>query len=267
MKVLFPAIGFGITVWATFFHGEDRELSYEIVSKTELSALKGSNWPDIGLWYEKKVIENGGLLTVRIINTGNAPIYAKEFDGPITVQLKANSHFIAAKVIETKPKNLVPKISISTNSLGIDPMLLNSSDEILIQAIAQGELSDVDVNVRIGGIKKATSLIEETGKKHKNLSWLLLLYGVLSYTAYSLLGPVFFRSNTDTKTLTISRRGAILFVALVMLPGVGALMYFLDVQGMEIGWYLIFYYIGLVVLSETLAIPFRPKELKTDVGK
>ncbi|MCR4305253.1 MAG: hypothetical protein NUV63_13705 [Gallionella sp.] len=266
-KVILPAVGAAITVWTVFFLGDNRELSYEIVSRTELSALKGENWPDIGLWYGKKVIENGGLLTVRLGNTGNVPLYANEFDGPITIQLKAPSRFIAAKAIEVKPKNLVPKIGMSTNVLKIDPMLLNPSDEMLIQTIVQGELSSIEISARIGGVSEATDLKGIRDKTFKKISWILLAYGFLSFVGYSLIGPVILRSKTDSKQHDLSRSGAILLVALVLLPGVWALVYFSEVQGMEMGWNLFFYLFGLIVLAEIFAILFRPAEQKTETKR
>jgi hypothetical protein len=266
-KVILPAIGAAITVWTIFFLGDNRELSYEVVSKTELSALKGENWPDIGLWYGKKVIENGGLLTVRLGNTGNVPLYAKEFEGPITIQLKTSSRFIAAKVIEAKPKNLIPKIEISTNVLKIDPLLLNPSDEMLIQSIVQGDISDIVIGARIGGIREATDLRGSREKTYKKITWVLLAYGFFSFVGYSLLGPVVLRSKTDPKQHVLSRSGAILLVVIVLLPGVGALVYFSEVQGMEMGWSLFFYLFGLIVLSEIFAILFRPTEQKTETKR
>ncbi len=266
-KIVLPVIGAAITVWTVFFFGDNREFSYEIVSKTELSALKGEKWPDIGLWYENKVIKKGGLLTIRLSNTGNAPLYANEFDGPIIIQLKETSRFMASRVTEAKPKNLAPKIGMSANFLKVEPLLLNPTDEIQIQAIALGDLSDIEVNARIGGVSQATDLNRSRSKTYKNYSWVLLVYGFLCFVGYSLLGPVVLRSKTDTKYHILSRSGAILLVILVMLPGIVALIFFSEVQGLEMGWSLFFYLMGLIVLGEIFSIPFQHKKQKTEAAR
>ena len=99
----------------------------------------------------------------------------------------------------------------------------------------------------------------------EGFSWLLVLYFLLCLVACSLVGPVVLGGKPTLKNSIVSPRGAILIVFLLMFSGMVALVFFGNMHGLEVGWKVILIYFGLIVLSEFIVIPFRPKD-KLDEG-
>lgn len=260
VKYAIPILGFGLAIWSALFLGEDRQLAYQVVSLTEISSIKSEHLPGLQISYGGDPIEQGGIVTLKLSNIGDSPIYPREFDGPIDISLGAKTNFIDSIIVSTSPENLKPNVSVSKGVIKIQPLLLNPHDEMTIQAIAKGELRNIRVSGRIGGIKEITNASESKKGLLEGLSWLLFLYGLLCLVAYSLVGPVVLGGKVTLKNRTVSPKGAILIVTLVMISGMGALVFFADMHELEFGWEVVLIYFGLIILSEFIAIPFRPKE-------
>lgn len=260
VKYAIPILGFGLAIWSAFFLGENRQLAYQVVSLTEISSIKSEHLPGLKISYSGDPIKQGGIVTLKLSNIGDSPIYPREFDGPIEISLGAKAHFIDSTIVSVSPENLTPNASISGGIIKIQPLLLNPHDEMTIQAIAKGELRNIRVAGRIGGIKEITNANESKKGFLEGLSWLLVLYGLLCLVAYSLLGPVVLGGKVTLKNRTVSPKGAILIVAIVMISGMGALVFFANMHELEFGWEVVLIYFWLIILSEFIAIPFRPKE-------
>lgn len=259
IKFAIPILGFGLAIWSVFFLVEDRQLAYQVISLTEISALKSEHLPDVQISYGGDQIEQGGIITIKLLNIGDAPIYSREFDGPIEISLDSNSSFIDSKVVSKYPDNLKPNALLSDGIIKIQPLLLNPNDEMTIQAIVKGSLSNINVSGRIGGIKEIIDANERREALQAGFSWLLVLYGLLCLVVYALVGPVVLGGKLSPENRTVSPRGAILIVSLVMISGMGSLVFFAEMHELEIGWKTFLIFIGLIILSEILAIPFRPK--------
>ncbi len=266
IKFAIPVIGFGLAIWSTFFIGDDRQLSYEIVSTTEIDSIKSEHLPGIQIKYGGENIERGGIVTIRVANTGDTPIYSKEFDGPIEIRLDSKSMFIDSKVVNVSPSNLKPSLLLNNGAINIAPLLLNSSDSITIQSLAKGSVKNISVTGRIGGINKIEDINKNKSAIFSGFSWLLVIYAVFCFVSYSLVGPVVLGGRIVFENRSISHRGAILIVAIVMLSGIVALTTFTEIHDIKIGWSSLAYFLGLLVISEFIAIPFRVKESK-NVGE
>lgn len=259
IKFVIPILGFGLTIWSIFFISEDRQLSYEILSTTEIGSLKSEYLPSIQITYGGESIERGGIVTIRIINTGESPIYAREFDGPIQILLDDNSRFVDSKVVDAYPKNLNPSLSIQKGEINIAPLLLNSNDRLTVQAIAKGNLENIHVLGRIGGIFEITDLGEGKRALLFGVSWLLVLFSLLCFISYSLVGPVVLGGKFITERIALTRQGRILIVTVVTISGVIALLYFADMHSIGLGWKALALLFGLLIAAEIFSTPFRAK--------
>jgi hypothetical protein len=254
-------IGFVIAVWSIFSH-EERELSYNIVSTIDTSSLKSVHLPTVQLSYDGENIERGGIITFRVTNTGDIPIYSKEFDGPIKIYLDPESLFIGATVVNTTPVHLKASVSLNEGSIEIAPLLLNSGDKITIQAIAQGNLNKVNVLGRIGGIDKIEDLSEDQQDRRLMLSWLLVLFGLMGFISYSLVWPIATNKNLSLVNRTISQREAILIVLVVITSATYSLSSFASMHEIEYNLKSFIYLVILIIISETIATFFRVKKSK-----
>lgn len=102
ITIVIPIVGIVLAAWPFLFK-DKRELSYEIKPILEMGIFSGDKWPGLQLLFEKNKIDNGGLMTIKLINTGSIPIYAKEFDGPLVITLDKESQFLASHLIKTIP--------------------------------------------------------------------------------------------------------------------------------------------------------------------
>lgn len=264
-RIVIPAIGIALSIWATFFLRANRELSFEVTSKTEFQAIKSDGWPDIKLFYGDRLLDKAGLITIKLINTGNTPIYSSEFVGPVSLKLETGSRFVASRVVETQPKNLNPRISTSDASVMIEPLLLNPNDAISLQVLVGGNINSLNVNARVGGIKELTDLSINKAKTAKRFSWILVVYSLICFAGYSLLAPVILRSKRDPQKHILSRRGGILIGAIMVLSGTVSFVFFNLVNSFAFGWlysffFNIFFIMALLFIGAIVAIPFQYKQ-------
>lgn len=258
-------VGLVLSIWSIFFASDKRELSYEIVSTTEVGTLQPEYLPGIQISYGGKSIERGGVTTIRITNTGDSPIYPKEFDGSIGFHLDSESKFIGSKIVNILPNNLKPSLSLNNGIINMAPLLLNSGDEVTIQAIAEGNLKDVRVTARIGGISEIKDINEGKRAIQLQFSWLLLVYAVLCFVALLLVRPIVFNGGIALKDSVISRQGAILIIAICMVSGEIALNFFLGMHNIGSNWLFFMCIFCVSIVSEFIARFFRPKQ-KSSTG-
>jgi hypothetical protein len=267
-------------LWTYFIHNEYRELSYEIISKIEFTSLKSEAWSDVHILYKNKAITNGGILTVKVKNTGNLPLYPKDFDGPITIKLPEESNFLFFKIVKTQPNNLLPKLFSMKNNLIVAPLLLNPNDEIIIESLIMGKMENIAVAARIGGVKEVADSKIRRATLYKSLAWVILIYVLLCFIGYSLIGydvssklteKIFFRQKaelnlgrrkTDLNIYTLSQGSAILIMILLVLSASFAIYNFLQIQGVVSFWYYLLCSFVLMLLGGIITIPIKAKEKK-----
>ncbi len=257
MRIAIPLLGILLTAWGIFFVGSDKELSYEVISSTQFNSGTSGKWAGFSIFYQGLEIENGGVVTVRIANSGSVPINATDFNGPIILLSGDNTNFIDARLISSKPTNINPKILAVDGVINIEPILLNPSDEIQIQAIGVGTTSHVLVKARIAGVAEVDDLTKTRQDNLYLFSWLLVLYGLLGVAIYSTIGDVVVFKLLFKTEKEIPVHSLFLTIIVVFISAFISFMKFVEIHNMDIGWNTIWYILGLLILSQILGIPFR----------
>jgi uncharacterized protein YjeT (DUF2065 family) len=139
-----------------------KSLSYQIVSNTPLLSVEEEIKKDLVIRYRGKEVQKVDLVVVRIVNTGNLPIAAKDFDRPITLDLGEGAQILTAEISERKPDELQPSINVEQSKIKLEPILLNQGDAITFKMLVTGSTNKIKFDFRIVGVEKIGQLSEDS---------------------------------------------------------------------------------------------------------
>ena len=262
IKAGIPILGLILTIWGIFFTGTEKNLSYQIVSEIEFKSEGLDNWKEFSISYKGVKIENGGITTILIVNSGDTPIYPNEYDGPIKLEAVESSKFVDAKIISLSPKNLKPIISVKEKVLSINPLLLNPGDEITLQMVLGEGLGPLKVSARIGGIHKVSDLDHSRKRNIETISWLYVLYGLLGFTVYSFVTDAVSAKYLFKREMKLPTQAHLLIILVAIIAAIASFYHFIEIQDIDLSWSLVWYGLGILVLSEIIAIPFKKNRQK-----
>jgi hypothetical protein len=157
---LWQSIGVFITLGTTFWltSRNKKMLSYEVISKNQLLSVDEQVAGKLRIFYEDQPTQDLCLLVIKLSNSGNTAISAKDFEEKITLSTGENSKILSVTVIEKIPENLSEKISLFNSYLTIEPLLLNSKDSLTIQLLVSDFSGRISVKGRILGVKEIKEL-------------------------------------------------------------------------------------------------------------
>jgi hypothetical protein len=284
-----------VTLWPTITESK-KGLRYEVVAVTPLGPTQAKGFGDLRLMKGDKPIERPYLATVRFI-TGGKPIEQSDFASSVTIKSAAkpgsvffwkfgmqdlpleklsgeklgghetwNPVFIDARVAARNPNNLPVTVTYTAQAVNIAPLLLNPSDEFLIEILVNGGPPVLTAEARVAGIKELEKIVPSPdAKSHRNgiicivLAAALLVVAFLVWASRSL-----FRRFGNNAVLPIGRIAWAL-AAFVITTATSALLFrqgvaLLNVE--EFGrsfWLLVFlvYAVPVAVVSPTVYRAFR----------
>lgn len=148
-----------------FSQRKKKELSYEIVSTTELVNKSDPSIDEkLTLYYDGSEIISAKSIVIRIANTGNIPITTSDFEGSdIVIHFNGNLVWVSS-IVHKFPEDLNLKLTISPKDafyISIAPLLLNPGDEFTFSALVEGVKTEAPrVKVRIIGVEEIKSIKE-----------------------------------------------------------------------------------------------------------
>lgn len=129
-----------------------KELSYEVVSQTSLVSLEDPTAQQLQVFFNGKQVADPSLIVLRVRNTGNVPIPRVDYEKPLTFQFGQSVEVLNSEITSMTPTNLGASINPSANSVELSPVLLNSSDELLLKTLVTGSNITITVDARIIGV-------------------------------------------------------------------------------------------------------------------
>jgi hypothetical protein len=134
-------------------HGKKR-LEYVVTTSTQL--LPGPLVKDLQVSHKGSVVENPSLTIVRIVNTGDQPIKASDFESNLTVKFDGVHELASATWTATRPPDLRPEIEIDGGRVvHIKPTLINPGDMLQLQVLSAGEAGELRFGGRVAALKVA----------------------------------------------------------------------------------------------------------------
>jgi hypothetical protein len=147
-----------------------------------------------------EVLQDPYLTVFDFKNTGNSPILASEFDGPIQLRALHDVRIIRASITAAHPAALEPNVAHSEKAVSIQPLLLNGGDSFTVTMITSGGEAHLDPRVRIAGIASVQfdeDQLEHRKPRNKSV-WLRSLVTLILATLYAAhLRSAFFGFRED----------------------------------------------------------------------
>lgn len=141
-----------------------KEMSYEIISDTPVIGVQDQITDHMHIVYGDDTVHNVYMILVKVINSGNVAVRAKDFDGKLAIQLPAGSRVLNACIAESNPSNLNERSvkeglssqdlvdSFESERVNLRPVLLNKRDFITVKVLACRAQGLIAVSGHIEGI-------------------------------------------------------------------------------------------------------------------
>ena len=131
-----------------------KELSFGLTEKRLLAFALSEVASDTQIFYKGQSVERVASASLALMNTGDVPIEAVEFEKRPRIVLQNVLHIFDLKVLKCSPSHLAPSCLIeSPNAVSFEPLLLNPGDYMLLQVTFEnkGEVS-ATLDARVRGI-------------------------------------------------------------------------------------------------------------------
>lgn len=166
-----------VTVYVYRKQTKRKKLEYEIITVSPLVNIRNEFKDSLEIRFDGNPISDPRLLLMRVINTGDIPILASDFEQEITISFGDGTKVHTAEISETNPSSLQSSVTIQSNHITLKKTLFNEQDWIEIRAILSNFGDGIRVGGRIVGVKKVDLL--ETKPKYSNLIKYYYIFGFI----------------------------------------------------------------------------------------
>lgn len=126
-------------------------LDYEVLTDTPLLTIREELQGRVKVLLDDQPIQDVSVVVIRLLNRGNLPIRASEYERPVVFTFGEVARVISAEVTEQVPLNLSAEIEAETNLIRVKPVLLNGRDSITFKCLVAGA-QEPRVDARIVGV-------------------------------------------------------------------------------------------------------------------
>ena len=135
-------------------------VSFEVLSRTNLLTVREELEGKLEVLYEGHAVRSLSVLVIKVWNSGNQPIKSDEYERPISFCVGQSAHILTADITAAEPSGLLASARSSTNTVTIDPTLLNPGDSVTIKLLVrdlEGQLRPDARIVVVKEVQRATS--------------------------------------------------------------------------------------------------------------
>lgn len=188
----------GLASYLWYLNRPHKKLSMRLLKSEPLISLQGPARKKLTVQYNDTLAEGTYLLHLAIINQGNVPISAQDYQAPIRIEVNPEAKILEASVIETWPADLDHRLKedvegqglnliqdINKNIIRVRPILLNPKDEFVVQMLVERYENRIEISQQISGIKRV-ELFDDS----ENLARILAVSGAfIVFFALIFLDP------------------------------------------------------------------------------
>jgi hypothetical protein len=138
------------------FAWKRKRLVCEILPIVPLVSVREQAKGLVKVLFNDEPVSDVKTLIINVRNSGNEPIEASDFAGPLKIILGEGARILIAEVTGTEPMGIPTDISTEdSNKVVLAPTLLNEGDAISLGITSSGPINEQSVNVeaRIRGVK------------------------------------------------------------------------------------------------------------------
>jgi len=171
--VIVGIIAIAISIIIFYSQRQYKELSHEIISSSPLLTKSKEIEGNVQILFDNKPVNNVYLVVLKLINSGNIPISAKDYELPLSFDFGEQSNILLADVTNTEPEGLKINLNIIKNKVMVNPFLLNANDTIILKILLSDYSSVIKPEARIYGVKDISF------KRKDGFKWISFFLGVL----------------------------------------------------------------------------------------
>lgn len=140
-------------IWGSLFEGK-KAIEYSIIAERKIFDKEKfkDNWPEFKFNNGEFEFKEAFLTTIRISNSGKAPIRTGDFETPIKFEIELEKGTIQPRLANSQPKDLPVEIESEEKLLIVNPLLLNPSDNFSIEVLTESKIEIAKATVRIVGM-------------------------------------------------------------------------------------------------------------------
>ena len=131
-----------------------KDLSYEILANVPLLTINEESVGELQLLFRGAEVKKTRLFLLRIINTGNVPVSAGDYDAPITLSFSDHVQVLSAVITAKSPDNLDVSAQTATTQVSFSKTLLNPGDSFSCRVLVSGYDRRPAIECRVAGVHK-----------------------------------------------------------------------------------------------------------------
>ncbi|MBJ7575254.1 hypothetical protein [Luteimonas sp. MC1828] len=179
----------GLSITILFFIKQRRlkELSAGFLVKKHLISISESISDRVEMKLDGEHIENLKIYSFGIKNSGNVEIRKEDFEKPISLSIGDGAKIVEFSITKFNPRSLKPVASGDARTILVEPLLLNSGDYFVLDVLATGASSTLDIECRVAGVPNLETInsgVRYTPDRTTNLIYNLAISGVVGAGMY-----------------------------------------------------------------------------------
>ena len=183
--VVITAIAAATPLIVYILQRQRKALAYDILSVSPLLTGNELQGKVTIQFNHRREVQNIYLLIIKLINSGNFPITASDFEGPIKILFGKDDEILSGEITEKNPSNLDPKLDVTPDKLVLDPLLLNSGDYIIIKTLLTSYSGKIQINGRIAGVTDFQKVKESPLPVYMTIAGVVLTLTGFSFAFFS----------------------------------------------------------------------------------
>lgn len=133
-----------------------KSLAFGVISETPLLNRVPEDGGAVALVYEGRLVEFPWVVVLEVRNNGTMPITRSDFDRPLTFSFGEDVEVLSVRTAD--PYHLGVKLTVTTTSIIVDPLLFNARDSLSFTVVVNGESPKVTLMARIAGVSDIESI-------------------------------------------------------------------------------------------------------------
>lgn len=150
--VALTAIAVAVAIY--FAQKRKKGLLVETIANVPLLTIGKNGIDGLEIKFQGKPLDDAVVVLARVINSGNTPILASDYEQPVTFEFWDRSSLLSADVIATQPGGIPIKITIGDRLASLSSHLLNPADSVTCRFLLTDSNGQYLPRCRIAGVQQ-----------------------------------------------------------------------------------------------------------------
>ncbi len=212
-------VGIFIAVILSYAQRKRKELSFDILASAPMLDVAARVQDRVRITYLGRPVSKIHFVSVILINTGNVPIIASDFEESVKFNFGIDAEVLDTDLAVKNPRTLKTDIHLESTGFSLDPTLFNPDDSVTVNVLLGQFDGKINVEGRIVGVKEIKERTEFSEARLNNATTRALLLAAFGWGI--LVGSI--PNLVKNEDVTYFTFGAIL-------SSIGIVMFWLAMQ-------------------------------------